>query len=203
MVLRRALLCALALSACDKKPSVPSAAPPSAALPPLEEKNPHAAAPSERPVHEPSGQGSAGLPVGHPPLGGGGGGSMGSPEQTTPGNIAFDPKTVVSGVIRLDDKVKDKVKAGDVIYLVARNAEQPGPPLAVKRLVAQSWPVTFQLDGRDAMIEGTKMAGKVTVNARVDKDGDAATKTPGDVSGTSRAIALPADKVVITLDTVL
>jgi hypothetical protein len=203
MVLRRALLCALALSACDKKPSVPPSAPPSAALPPIDEKSAHGSPAGDRPVHEPTGQAGAGsLPVGHPPLGGGGG-SMGSPEQTTPGNIAFDPKTVVSGVLRLDDKVKDKVKAGDVIYLVARNAETPGPPLAVKRLVAQSWPVTFQLDGRDAMIEGTKMAGKVTVNARVDKDGDAATKTAGDVSGTSRPIALPADQVVITLDTVL
>ncbi len=139
------------------------------------------------------------MPPGHPAIMPGAGGT----DPTTPGNIAFDKQTVVSGVLRLDDKLKAKVAAGDVIYLVARNAENPGPPLAVKKLTVASWPITFSLDSRDAMFEGTQMKGKVIVQARVDKDGDAATKTPGDVTGASRAIELPADKVVITLDTVL
>ena len=141
----------------------------------------------------------AGLPAGHPAVGANG---AAAGNDTTPGDIPFDPKTVIAGVIKLDDKVKAKVAAGDVIYVVARSADQPGPPLAVKRLTAGSFPMPFQLDGRDAMMAGTKMSGKVTVNIRVDKDGDAMTKNPGDVTG-QKTIALPADKIVVTLDTVL
>jgi hypothetical protein len=38
---------------------------------------------------------------------------------------------------------------------------------------------------------------------RVDKDGDATSKNPGDVTGVSAAIVPPVDKLVVTLDTVL
>jgi cytochrome c-type biogenesis protein CcmH len=210
MLLRGRVLALLAIAlatGCDKKPLPPSA-PPSAALPPLDPSAAPAAPAGDRPTHAPTGGagGMGGLPAGHPPLGGGGGGAgMGAhgQEQTTPGNIPFDKLTVVSGVLRLDDKLKAKVASGDVIYLVARNADAPGPPLAVKKLAVAGWPITFSLDSRDAMFEGTQMKGKIVVQARIDKDGDAATKTPGDVTGTSRAVELPADKVVITFDTVL
>ena len=52
------------------------------------------------------------------------------------------------------------------------------------------------------MMAGTQLAGKVSVNFRVDKDGDAITKNPGDVTGTATATP-PVDKLVVTLDTVL
>lgn len=99
--------------------------------------------------------------------------------------------------------MKSKVAPGDVIYLVARSADKPGPPLAVKRMTVSTWPLAFQLDARDAMMEGTQMSGKVVVSARVDKDGDAMTKNPGDVTGTTRAVEPPNAKVVLTLDTPL
>ena len=53
------------------------------------------------------------------------------------------------------------------------------------------------------MMAGTEFAGKVTVSVRVDKDGDAMTKNPGDVVGTSAPLTLPDDKVVINLDKML
>ena len=46
------------------------------------------------------------------------------------------------------------------------------------------------------MIAGTKLAGKVMVTVRVDKDGDAMTKNPGDVTGQSKPVEPPAKKVV-------
>ena len=113
---------------------------------------------------------------------------------------------MIAGVLRLDDKVKAKVSDGDTIFLVARQADAaggPGPILAVKKLTATKWPMSFQLDGRDAMMTGTSLSGKVVVGVRVDKDGDALTKNPGDVTGTSRAIDVPSEKIVVTLDTVL
>lgn len=196
--LSRALLAvALVGAACEKKPAQEST-PPSAALPPLDEAA-RAALKQDRPVHEPtSGDPHApAIPPGHPPIGSGG-----MDEARTPGG-ELDPKTVISGTITLDRKLKDKVAAGDVIYLVARSADQPGPPLAVKRLTVTSWPIPFSLDSRDAMMEGTKIAGKVIVTGRVDKDGDAMTKEPGDVTGATRPVEPPADKVVLTLDKLL
>src|SRR4051812_28279164 len=144
---------ALALVACEKKNDAPP--PPSGGIPPLDEKA-VAAPPGEKPVHEPTGAAAANphagmdLPAGHPAVGGAAGGNMTG--QTTPGDIQFDPKTVVSGVIQVDAKYKSKVADGDAIYLVARSADNPGPPLAVKKLTASKFPIAFELDGRDAMM---------------------------------------------------
>jgi cytochrome c-type biogenesis protein CcmH len=193
--LRPWLAIALALAcACEKK-TTPSVPPPSG-IPPL-----GVAPPSDRPVHEPTAQAPSGLPAGHPSLPPGHP-AMGGDEAATPGDIPFDPKTVIAGSLKLDDKVKAKVQSGDVIFLVAR-AAAGGPPLAVKRMVAGAWPLAFTLDSRDAMMAGTAMQGKVIVNARIDKDGDAMTKNPGDVTGVTKPVEPPAKDVVLMLDTVL
>jgi hypothetical protein len=206
-------MAALALlgAACEKKSSPPTAAPPSSGIPPLE--NAAAQAVGDRPTHDPTGSnphgamganahagipGMRGMPAGHPAIGGG----DPAGEQATPGDIPFDPKTVIAGSLQLDKKVEAKVANGDVIYLVARAAEG-GPPLAVKRLVVGAWPLAFSLDSRDAMMAGTAMKGKIVVSARVDKDGDAMTKNPGDVIGQTKPIEPPAKDVVLMLDSVL
>ena len=216
---RRVLPLLLLFAACDKKTTPTSAAPPPG-MPPLEGTTANTAN-ADKPVHMPTtavgGNGVPGapdqpaLPPGHPQMPGMGGNLPAGhpdidPSATTPGNVEFDPKSVVSGVLRLDDKVKAKVKEGDAIFLVARQADPaggPGPILAVKKLTAAKWPVPFQLDNRDAMMTGTKLGGKVVVSVRVDKDGDAITKNPGDVTGASRPLDVPSEKVVVTLDTVL
>lgn len=205
--------CALALSAlalgfgCDRKKE--TAPPPATGMPPLDQPT-AAAAPSDHPVHAPEASGQN-LPPGHPPILGGGGGTMGGApaaggfQGTTPGGD-FDAKTVLSGVLKLDGKMKDKVKPGDVIFLVARKfdpAGAPGMPLAVKKLTADKFPLPFELDSRDAMLAGTQLAGKVVVTARVDKDGDAMTKNPGDVTGQSKPLEPPQKNVVIELDKAL
>jgi cytochrome c-type biogenesis protein CcmH len=175
---------------CEKKAAAPVAGAEWHGLPPLAETAPAAAA-----THPATGA----MPAGHPPIGD-------SPSEAAPAPTAFDPQSMISGVLRLDDKVKSHVAAGDTIFMVARAADPsgaPGPILAVKKLNASGWPLAFSLDGRDAMTAGTKLAGEVIVSVRVDKDGDAMTKNPGDVTGVSRPIVVPADRVVITLDTTL
>jgi len=210
LVAAGSLFCALSLTACEKKS--PSTSFTSGGIPPLDDKALATAPINDHPEHAPQAANPAdphaGLPPGHPAIGGGAQmGATGAPaaagdEAATPGDIPFDPKSVISGTLALDPKLKGKVADGDVIYLVARSADQPGPPLAVKRLTAGKFPMAFTLDGRDAMMAGTKMSGKVTVSARVDKDGDAMTKNPGDVTG-SKTVSVPANKVVLNLDTVL
>jgi len=154
---------------------------------------------AEHPPVDPS-VGTA-LPPGHPHR---------DPEQAleaaTPGEIAFDEKTVIAGQLKVSAKLKENVKAGDVIYLVARRLGEggaAGPVMAVRRLEAGVFPMKFQLDSRDAMMTGTKMEGPLLLTGRVDKDGDAMTKNPGDVTGTLTLKTLPAPKAALVLDTVL
>jgi hypothetical protein len=197
---------------CDQKKQTGAPAP--AAMPPLDQPGGAAASgTSSRPTHEPTTPGNEGggaLPAGHPPIGAGESGSTAAApgfEGATP-VVEFDPKTVLAGVIKLDAKMKDKVQAGDTIFLVARrfdpaSAPGAGTPLAVKKLTVAGWPLAFTLDSRDAMIAGTKIEGKVYVTARVDKDGDAITKNPGDVTGQSKPLAPPSKTIVVPLDTLL
>ncbi len=224
---------ALFFGACNKKQE--AAAPPPSGIPPLDQPAGAAPAAGDHPQHEATAAGGdtsalppghPQLPPGHPPMGGAapgqmGGGQMGQGQGqgsmgagapsgafagTTPGG-AFDPKTVLSGVIKVDDKVKSKVAPGDVICVVARKYEEgatgPGPPRAVQKLTVDKFPLKFSLDSRDAMLVGTTLAGKVVVTARVDKDGDAITKNPGDVTGQTKPVEPPKKDLVLQLDTVL
>jgi hypothetical protein len=195
----RRVLPLLLLIACDKKAASPSSAAPPPGMPALN------AAPADKPEHPPTAgelpAGHPALPPGHVPID-----NKIDPNAATPGNVDFDPKSVISGVLRLDDKLKSKVKEGDAIFLVVRQHDPSGakgPILAVKKLNASKWPALFQLDNRDAMMAGTKLTGKVVVGVTVDKDGDAITKNPGDITGVSQPLDVPADKVVVDLDTLL
>lgn len=146
-------------------------------------------------VHAPSGAEAAApaMPPDHPPV------LQGA------GEAAPRPGGTVSGKLVLGDKVKDKVAAGATVFLVARAYQEgggQGAVLAVKKLEAARWPIPFELSGSDAMLEGSALAGKVILSVRVDQDGDAMTKMPGDVEGTSAPIAVPAKDVVLRLDTV-
>jgi hypothetical protein len=127
-------------------------------------------------------------------------------EALSPGNVELDKNTVMAGSLELNAKLKDKVKSGDVIFFTVRaatNDATPGQILAVKRVEAANFPMPFQLDSRDAMVMGTHIQPPVVINVRVDKDGDASTKNPGDVTGTLTLKKLPAEKLKLNLDTVL
>jgi hypothetical protein len=205
---------ALLFFACNKKDN--AAPPPPSGIPPLDQPATAGTAPTDHPTHPPTEVGGDNaalppghpqLPAGHPPMGGAQGAApSGAFAGTTPGGD-FDPKTVLAGVIKLDAKVKSKVAAGDAIFVVARKYEEgatgPGTPLAVQKLTAGEWPLKFSLDSRDAMLAGTTLSGKVVVTVRVDKDGDAITKNPGDVTGQSKPVEPPKKDVVVALDTVL
>lgn len=197
------MLCALTATGCEQKHDVPTAPEPRG-LPPIsvEQMTDRGALPhAEHPLTTGDPHGGT-MPPGHPS----GGAAAPGMEALSPGEIAFDKKTVIAGALQLDAKVKDKVSAGDVIYLVVRampTGETPGLILAVKRIEATSFPMPFQLDSRDAMVVGTQLKPPVMVTARVDKDGDAMTKQPGDVTGSATVKSLPLDKLKLNLDTVL
>jgi hypothetical protein len=199
MIRKSFAVCLLLVSCSQKSTPAPTAAAPPGGLPPLDQ------APSMPTTHpDMGGQLPAGhpqLPAGHPSVGGN---SDEATENFDPRAQPIDPTKVLSGKIELSPKVRANVKPGDVIYLSVRQSQDglPGQILAVDRFEAKDLPISFLVDGHKAMVPGTDFKGKVIISARVDKDGDAMTKNPGDVEGKT-VTEIPNKRVVVTLDTVL
>jgi len=91
--------------------------------------------------------------------------------------------TMVSGTIRIDPNLVDKIPKGASLFLIARSeGAQRGMPLAVKKLQGITFPYSFTLGQADVMLPGALFEGPITIFARIDKDGDAA-PAPGDIDG--------------------
>jgi cytochrome c-type biogenesis protein CcmH len=128
---------------------------------------------------------SAPLPAGHP-------------------SVAAERGASLEGTLEVAPALQGQVKPGDTLYLVARSVGADGTvtrmPLAVSRLTVGPMPMTFTLSAADVMMQGSPFAGAVQITARVDKDGDAMTRNPGDVEGVIKA-EIPARGLKIVLDT--
>jgi cytochrome c-type biogenesis protein CcmH len=134
------------------------------------------------------------LPPSHPPI---------DPHQRMPEPQNVDPNMVLEGTIDIAPALKDKVKPGDVIFLSARRVEGgqiQRMPLAVDRLEVKSFPLPFTLSGANVMMAGTEFKGEVALSARLDRDQEATTRSPGDIEGTLRA-SIPAKGLKVVLDT--
>ena len=121
-------------------------------------------------------------------------------------NRAIDPTHRIAGTIGVDPKLAAGMKPGTAVFLTVKKADATGAPvgtpLAVEKLTWKGDAIPFELTDHDAMIAGTSLAGDVVVIAHYDTDGDAISKTPGDVLGQVR-VAIPADKVTLTLSNLI
>lgn len=124
----------------------------------------------------PAQQGSQ-LPADHPPI---------SPPPT-----AAAPAPAGGQAIRITLELDPAAQSkSGVIYVIARpEGVMAGPPVAVKRVSAAALPVTFDLSSADSMM-GQPLPARVRIEARLDSDGDAATKDPSDPAGIQDAVAL-------------
>ena len=85
----------------------------------------------------------------------------------------------IRGTISLADGV---TASGEVLFLIARVPEQPGPPLAVKRLPVGPFPMTFEIGPQDEMIQGRPWVGPIALSARADADGNPLTRGDDDAT---------------------
>jgi cytochrome c-type biogenesis protein CcmH len=92
----------------------------------------------------------------------------------------------LSGTVSLDAHLAARVPADATLFIYAKAADAPGPPLAVMRARVGSWPVSFHLDDSMAMIASRKLSqfNKVVVEARISRSGTAMPST-GDLYATS------------------
>ena len=102
-------------------------------------------------------------------------------EETVP--IEAAPETPVpsagsriSGTLLLDGPAP----SGVVFVIVRRAGVSGGPPVAAMRIEATSFPLDFAVTDADMMLGGS-WPEAVTVTARLDLDGNAMTRTEGDL----------------------
>ncbi|HEU4887414.1 MAG TPA: tetratricopeptide repeat protein [Thermoanaerobaculia bacterium] len=74
-----------------------------------------------------------------------------------------------------------------IVFVIARNPAG-GPPVAVKRVVATSFPLNVELTAADSMM-GQALPATFRVEARLDADGDPMTKPPTDPSAMQNGVA--------------
>jgi cytochrome c-type biogenesis protein CcmH len=101
----------------------------------------------------------------------------------------------LSGTVSLDAHLANRVPADATLFIYAKAADAPGPPLAVMRTQVGSWPVAFHLDDSMAMIASRKLSqfNKVVVEARISRSGTAMPAS-GDLYATSDVLNPTAGK---------
>ena len=90
----------------------------------------------------------------------------------------------IRGTISVADGV---TASGQVLFLIARVPDQPGPPLAVKRLPVGPFPMEFEIGPADEMIQGRPWVGPIALSARADADGNPLSR--GDTDATAELAA--------------
>ena len=131
-----------------------------------------------------------------------------SPEQARPAqrgapSVAAESGPPIEGTVRLAEGLEGRVPAGAVLFIIARRGGS-GPPLAVKRIREPGFPLDFTLGPDDRMIQSIPFVGPLQITARVDSDGNATSRNPGDLSGAApRAVEPGARGVELVIDQVL
>lgn len=128
---------------------------------------------------------------------------VGTPEgAAVPGPAAEAGGTIERAVIRgtVERAELGPLPEGAVLFLLVRPAGATGgPPLAVRRLAPSTFPIEFELSSGDAMIPGTTFPDLVTVEARLDMDGNASTEGPADEEARSEPVRPDAAGVTLSL----
>jgi hypothetical protein len=98
-----------------------------------------------------------------------------------PPEIAADPAQTIGGTIEAPAGA-----AGEALFIFVRPAGATGgPPLAVQRIPSPTFPLEFAIGPQDAMVASGPFPERVTLEARLDGDGNAMTEEPGDLSARS------------------
>jgi tetratricopeptide (TPR) repeat protein len=103
----------------------------------------------------------------------------------------------LSGLIELGPGLA--APRGAVVFVTVRPAGAvAGPPVAVKRLSSETFPLAFEVGAADSMM-GQELPERVRVDVRVDGDGDPLTRDPADPAASADGVALGTSGLRLTL----
>lgn len=88
------------------------------------------------------------------------------------------------------------------VFVIVRRPDVPGPPVAVRRLIASDLPARITLTDADAMLPGTRLSGALDVMARASLSGSP-TSTSGDIESAVARTQLGAEAVVLHIEHVV
>lgn len=109
--------------------------------------------------------------------------------------------TAIHGTITVSKALREKITAGDTLFIFARAPDGQPMPLAVVRQPAPQFPLQFTLDDTHAMVSGVHLSQYPVVNivARVSRTGNA-TLQPGDLEGRVQSVSVGSENVRIVID---
>lgn len=118
------------------------------------------------------------------------------------GAVNAPSSAIVRATLRVSDAAAAALPGDATVFVIARNAGRPGPPIAVTRRRLADLPLTVELSDRDSMIPGQNLSAfpEIELVARVSLSGEPAARS-GDWFGSQ--IVRPADggQIEITIDT--
>jgi cytochrome c-type biogenesis protein CcmH len=111
------------------------------------------------------------------------------PARGPAGSVQTTAGAGISGTVEIASKFASRAGAGAVLFIYAKQPNAPGPPLAVIRVQASHWPVSFTLSDANAMVPGRNLsnADSVQIEARVSRKGDALPQS-GDLVGSVTSV---------------
>lgn len=139
------------------------------------------------------------------PMMGGGGPMAGGGAPMMGGGGGVSTGGTLKGKILLSDALKDNVPSAGILFIYARRVGQDkGPPLAVLRVPAPTFPLEFSMGPENVMMQGIPFEGDVNLSARLDGDGNAMTRLTGDLTGALAApVKVGTENLELTLSDVL
>jgi tetratricopeptide (TPR) repeat protein len=126
--------------------------------------------------------------------------------QLEPATSSTSKHQQIGGRISIDPKLKANIDSQATLFIIARPFDAAkGPPLAVKKIDRPAFPLTYSLGPENVMMQGAPFTGKVTITARLDKDGNPTTRQSGDVAGDYKGnpAVVGAKNIDIVLDQVV
>ena len=123
-----------------------------------------------------------------------------SPSPAGSSTLSNAAGATIRGTVEIADTLYGERPANGLLFIIART-QPAGPPLAVLRVPNPTFPYTFEIGQAQVMIPSLTFGGEVSLSARLDSDGNAMTKLPGDLVGSIEQPLSPgAEGAVLVLD---
>ena len=113
-------------------------------------------------------------------------------EAATAGASGSGGSAPIAGRIELARELAGERPEGAILFVIARpQGARGGPPLAVLRIEAPTFPLEFEIGPGDVMIPSMRFEGPISLTARLDADGNAMTRGGTDLSSAAAEPVTP------------